>query len=369
MVTVSTSAFTPDYDRKAELTAFDETKTGVKGLVDAGITEVPRIFLQPSPENLNTAQPSPLDLSLPTIDLDGIYEDPIRKKKVIEQVNDALGSWGFFQIVNHGIPIDMLEEMKNGALGFFEQDDEVKKQWYTRDFSGKHKLVHNSNFDLYTAPVTNWRDSFSAIMTPDPPQPDELPLPCRDILMEYSAQVMKLGCSILKLISEALGLDPSHLLEMGCAERLSIVGNYYPRCPQPELAMGTTEHTDAGFITILLQDNIGGLKVFYQDQWTHVLPIPGALVVNAGDLLQLVTNDKFVSARHKVVANKVGPRISVASFFMTDLTKTSKVLEPIKELVLDDNPANYRATTGKEFMSHFMRKGLDETSALVHFKI
>ncbi|KAI3700709.1 hypothetical protein L2E82_45347 [Cichorium intybus] len=192
---------------------------------------------------------------------------------------------------------------------------------------------------------------------------------CRHILMEYSSQVMKLGCSILKLISEALGLNPNHLLEMGCAERLTISGHYYPRCPQPELVIGTTEHTDGGFITILLQDHIGGLQVFYKNQWTHVLHISGALVVNVGDLLQLVTNDKFVSSRHKVVANKVCPRVSVASFFMTDLTKTSNVLEPIKELVSDHNPANYRGTTGKEFIDYFMRKGLDGTSALLHFKI
>ena len=123
--------------------------------------------------------------------------------------------------------------------------------------------------------------------------------------MEYSTQVMKLGCSILELISEALGLDPSHLLDMGCAERVAIVNHYYPPCPQPESAIGITEHTDVGFITILLQDHIGGLKVFYQNQWTCVPPIPGALVVNAGDLLQaclgfLSFNIVFLSFKVKV---------------------------------------------------------------------
>ncbi|KAI3504147.1 hypothetical protein L1887_32692 [Cichorium endivia] len=207
-------------------------------------------------------------------------------------------------------------------------------------------------------------------MYPNPPKPDELPPPCRDILLEYSSQVMKLGCSILELMSEALGLDSNRLLDMGCAEEIQVTSHYYPPCPQPELTMGTTEHTDAGFITILQQDHIGGLKVFYKNQWTHVHPIPGALVVNAGDLLQLVTNDKFVSARHKVMANKVGPRISVASFFLASLgTQTSKVLEPIKELLSEENPAKYRSTTGKEFFNYFYTKGLDKTPALVHFKL
>ncbi|KAJ0945843.1 putative deacetoxyvindoline 4-hydroxylase [Helianthus annuus] len=394
MVLNDTSTCQPDYDRKAELRAFDETKTGVKGLVDAGITEVPRIFHLPSPENLNSQQP---ELTLPTIDLQGINEDPTRRKEVIEQVKDALESWGFFQLVNHGILNNILEEMMKGVMDFYEQESEVKKQWYTRDMSGKTRVVYNSNFDLYAAPVTNWRDTFYCTMAPNPPQPHELPPPCRDILLEYSKQVMKLGVCLLELMSEGLGLDRNHLLDIGCADGLGVLGHYYPSCPQPELTIGTREHNDNDFITILLQDHIGGLRVFYQDRWIDVPPIPGALVVNAGDLLQaslspstlslslsisnthrvtcfnivllLITNDKFVSSQHKVVANKVGPRVSVASFFTTGHIQNSKVYAPITELLSEDNPAKYRGTTIKEYLDYFNAKGLDGTSALLHFKI
>ncbi|KAL4571013.1 hypothetical protein LXL04_017763 [Taraxacum kok-saghyz] len=366
MVLVTTSAVTPEYNRKVELTAFDETKTGVKGLVDAGITEVPRIFRLPEPENLDSDQS---ELTLPTIDLDGIDKDPIRRKEVIGKVKDALESWGFFQMVNHGIPISVMEEMKKGVIGFHEQDSEVKKEWYTRD---RRRLVYNSNFDLFSAPVTNWRDTFLCNMAPNPPQLHELPPPCSDILLEYSRQMMKLGSCILMLISEALGLDPNHLLNMGFGDGLSILGHYYPSCPQPELTIGASEHADNSFITILLQDHVGGLKIFHQNQWTDVPPIPGALVVNGGDFLQLVTNDKFVSSIHKVVANKVGPRVSVASFFMeypTHPTQALKVVEPIKELLSEDNPAKYRSTTFREYVDYYEVKGLDGTSALDHFKI
>ncbi|KAJ0937972.1 putative deacetoxyvindoline 4-hydroxylase [Helianthus annuus] len=356
----------PDYDRKAELRAFDETKTGVKGLVDAGITEVPRIFHLPSPENLNSQQP---ELTLPTIDLQGIDNNPIQRKEVIEQVKGALESWGFFQVVNHGIPNSVLDEMMKGVRDFHEQETEVKKKWYARDMRDKTRVEYNSNFDLYAAPVTNWRDTFYCTMAPNPPQPHELPPPCRDILLEYTEQVMKLGTCLFELISEGLGLDPNHLLNMGCANGLAVLGHYYPPCPQPELTIGTPGHTDNDFITILLQDHIGGLKIFYQNQWTDVPPITGALVVNAGDFLQLITNDKFVSSQHKVVANKVGPRVSVASFFTTGAIPISKVYGPITELLSEDTPAKYRNATLKEHVEYFRAKGLDGSPALLHFKI
>ncbi|XP_071732511.1 1-aminocyclopropane-1-carboxylate oxidase homolog 1-like [Rutidosis leptorrhynchoides] len=358
-----------NYDRKAELIAFDQTKTGVKGLVDAGITTIPRIFHLPlTPENLNSDQTSGLKPSLPTIDLEGINDDPIKRKEIIEKVKDALETWGFFQMINHGIPNSILKDALNGVMRFNEQDTEVKKQWYTREKVEKRKVVYNSNFDLYTEPVTNWRDSFFCPMLPNPPQPHEIPEPCRDIWLEYSSRVLKLGHCVFELISEALGLKPNHLFEMGCAEGLALLGHYYPSCPQPELTIGTRDHADNDFITILLQDHIGGLQVFYQNHWTDVPPIPGALVVNAGDLLQLITNDKFVSAQHKVFANKMGPRVSLAAFFSTGLYPTSKVFKPITELLTEDNPAKYRGTTVYEYETYYKRKGLDGTSALLHFK-
>ena len=80
---------------------------------------------------------------------------------------------------------------------------------------------------------------------------------------------------------------------MKCADGIAMLLHYYLECPQPELTLGTPQHADSDFLTVLLTDQVRGLQVLYQNQWVDVPFVPGALVVNIGDLLQVIDNIFF----------------------------------------------------------------------------
>ncbi|CAL0310777.1 unnamed protein product [Lupinus luteus] len=281
--------FKPNSERLHELQQFDATKAGVKGLVDQGVTKIPTLFHHPPDKYDNKASSiGNKEHTIPVIDLAYIGTDPSAHQEIVGRIREASEAWGFFQLVNHGIPVSVLEEMKNGVLRFFEQDIEVKKELYTHD--QMRTFIYNSNFDMYSSPALNWRDSFMCYLAPNAPKPEELPEVCRDILLEYGTSVKKLGIVLFQLLSEAHGLHSEYLTDIGCAEGLLSLCHYYPACPEPELTMGTTKHSDSCFLTVLLQDQIGGLQALYEDNWIDIPPVPGALVVNIGDLLQMRLN-------------------------------------------------------------------------------
>ncbi|CAA2958339.1 deacetoxyvindoline 4-hydroxylase-like [Olea europaea subsp. europaea] len=352
-------------DRIKELKEFEETKSGVKGLVDSGIVKIPKIFIRPDDELAGETNHGRSNIQVPTIDLTGIETDHDHRKEIINDLTQASKDCGFFQVLNHGIPPSVLDGMLEGIRRFHEQDAEIKKEFYSRD--RLKKVKYSSNIDLYHSSSANWRDTLTiSLMVSDRVEPDELPAVCSST-MEYIDQVTKLGELLFKLLAEALGLKQERLVEMGCAEGRTFVCHYYPACPEPELTLGTSKHTDPCFLTILLQDQIGGLQVLNNNHWIDVQPLAGSLVINIGDLFQIISNDEFKSAEHRVVANQVGPRISTACFF-TGIVAPPKMYGPIEELITEENPPIYEEFTVSNYISKFFSKAIDKSS-LDEFKL
>ncbi|GAA0158917.1 oxidoreductase [Lithospermum erythrorhizon] len=360
------------YDRERELKSFDETKKGVKGLVDAGVTKIPRIFVRnPSIKMMDGRFDNAKDLKfgIPLIDFNANNENPTLRSDVVKEVGEAC-KIGVFQVINHGIPLSVIDKMLESVKAFHEQGTETKLQYYTRD--SKKSFVYNSNSSLYHLPRTDWRDTFTSVMAPFPPEPEDLPPICREIMLEYSEHMKKLGATLFEVVSEALGLEKNCLSDMECGQGQVLLGHYYPPCPEPDLTLGALKHTDIGFLTLLLQDHIGGLQILHENEWFDVPSThPGAFVVFVGDLLQLITNDKFKSIYHRVISKREGPRISVASFLRPQVTEayTSRLYRPIKEFVSKENPPLYKETTFKGYTDLYLQKWQDETPILPYLKL
>jgi len=124
-------------------------------------------------------------------------------------------------------------------------------------------------------------------MGPTAVDPIEIPEVCREEVVEWDKEVVRVSRVLYELLSEGLGLGAERFREMGLGEGRVMVGHYYPFCPQPDLTVGLNSHADPGALTVVLQDHIGGLQVETPQGWIHVKPQPHALVINIGDFLQV----------------------------------------------------------------------------------
>ncbi|XP_059427824.1 1-aminocyclopropane-1-carboxylate oxidase homolog 1-like isoform X2 [Corylus avellana] len=266
------------YDRMKE---FDESKIGVKGLSDSGVTSIPRFFVHP-PETLSDLKSSSTCASIPVIDFSGV-NSATHRRKIVEQVKEAATTWGFFQVINHGAPVPKLEETINAIKAFHEQPHEVKSKYYKRDEG--QGMMYTSNNDLYRANAVAWHDSLQAWTAPTPQKAEDILEVCRKEMVAWDKRAIEVAETVMELLSQGLGLEAGKLKELKCSDSRAFVGHCYPYCPQSDLTVGITSHTDPSVVTVLLQNHVPRLQVKHGDEWVNVNPVPGGLIINVGDFL------------------------------------------------------------------------------------
>ncbi|XP_057505870.1 1-aminocyclopropane-1-carboxylate oxidase homolog 4-like [Actinidia eriantha] len=341
-----------DYNRMKELTDFDNSKSGVKGLSDSGITQIPKFFIH-LPETLPTLKPNPSKIRIPMIDL-SLIDSPEDRGNLVHQIRDAAKTWGFFHVINHGVPVSVLDETIDSVRSFHEQPPAARAERYVR--SEQSGVMVASNIDLFRSAVASWHDFVHVWMSPEPSDPGRIPAG----VAEWDGWAVGVAEAVAGLLAEGLGAEAGRLREAGLLVTRSVAGVYYPRCPEPELTLGLNPHTDPGVLTVLLENQAPGLQVRHGGEWVDVRPVPGSLIINIGDALQIISNGEYRSVEHRVLANALyEPRISVVEFFNMDKRDGSRRYGPLPELVTAERPALYRDFTVEEFHEIHYGKGLD----------
>lgn len=177
---------------------------------------------------------------------------------------------------------------------------------------------------------------------------------CREVTQEYARQLRQLVSKVLSLLSLCLGVEEGRLeKEFGGMEEflLQMKINYYPKCPQPDLALGVEAHTDVSALTFILTNMVPGLQVYYCDKWVTAKSVPDSFVVHIGDSLEILSNGKCRSILHRGLVNKEKLRISWAVF--CEPPKDEVVFKPLPQLVSEAEPPCF---TPRTFSQHIRQK-------------
>ncbi|MCL7023062.1 hypothetical protein MKW94_020849 [Papaver nudicaule] len=177
------------------------------------------------------------------------------------------------------------------------------------------------------------------------------------VYQDYCDSMNKLSLGIMELLGISLGVGKNHFKEFFQGNDSIMRLNYYPICQKPELTLGTGPHCDPTSLTILHQDDVGGLQVFVNNQWRSITPDTQAFVVIIGDTFMALSNGKYKSLLHRAVVNSETPRKSLAFFLCPD---NQKLLVPPKELINKESPRMYPDFTWEMFLEFTQMHRSDE---------
>jgi isopenicillin N synthase-like dioxygenase len=290
--------------------------------------------------------------SVPVIDIAALEEaDSLRA------IDAACRDWGFFQVTGHGIPDQVVADLSGAMRAFFGQTESAKREILrTADNPWGY-------FDQeLTKNTRDWKEVYDFGPADgemiEPQWPEALP-DFRAAIERYYVHCERVAYRLLSALSMNLGLPSAGLESCFGASHTSFLRlNHYPACPAPASPagldtaadgyLGVNHHTDAGVLTLLLQDDQPGLQVFRHGVWHLVEPRRDALVINIGDIVQVWSNDRYPAALHRVITNPVAGRFSVP-FFLNPSYDTNYA--PLPTMVDEEHPARYRSINWGEFRS------------------
>jgi len=269
---------------------------------------------------------------IPLIDFSGVREgDAAALVRVGHEIREACTTIGFFYIVNHGVPQDVIDAAEASARKFFAFPVETKRRAAVNQ---RHRGFNSlGDATMYQAKRPDYKEFYSIGLELPEDDPDVLAgqalrgpnnwpdfMPeLRPALYGYYEAIGECASHLLRAVASSLDID-EHFFASRYTKRMQRTQMvYYP--PQPrqsdEDQFGVAPHTDYGCITLLWQDQVGGLQVreIANDTWIDAPPIPGSFVVNVGDLLARWTNDRFRSTLHRVINASGQQRYSIATFY------------------------------------------------------
>ncbi|MDJ0778992.1 MAG: 2-oxoglutarate and iron-dependent oxygenase domain-containing protein [Gammaproteobacteria bacterium] len=293
---------------------------------------------------------------VPVVDLSELVRDSsaAAAQGAIDQIASACKSWGFFQVVNHGIPSQQVREVWQQAHAFFHQPLAAKLEversrenpwgFYHRELT-KNQRDKKEVFDFTRAgvdPIYRQRNRWPA-----------KPAGFESTMMNYLDACTGVALKLLEGFCLGLDLPPQYLHPHFVGNHTGFIRlNYYPvedtgrGQGEAEADLGIHHHADAGVLTVLLQDEVGGLQVYRDGFWYDIPTQEGAMVINTGDMMQVWSNDIYKAAIHRVLAMRSAQRFSIPFFF--NPSADSRV-SPLPSVIDDEEPAHYRDIPWSEF--------------------
>ena len=304
--------------------------------------------------------------SIPMVDLSPLVGASVDRPPTIAAIAAAAHDWGFFQVVGHGISTDLIHRVWVEAHAFFGLPMDLKQTlartsvnplgYYDRELT-KNRRDLKEVFDFAAVPYPGLPEGHPdnrAAVDGTNRWPRALPR-FKATMLEYFAACDRLGLLLLGALCAGLGVDDGMLMPHFSPVHTGFARlNYYPLDDPLEPAAAATStalgdmalhhHSDAGALTILLQDDVGGLQVGTPDDWSDVTPLDGAFVINVGDMMQIWSNDRYRAALHRVRPISDRPRYSIPFFF--NPTYETDVVPLVKTA---SEPPRYRSVNWGEF--------------------